>query len=118
MAIVDVAHEALIRHWKLLRQWIETNRDLLRRQRKIEAGAVAWRQNSGYLLEGLTLIEAIQFEKQQNESFPLSESAKTFIKKSRLNRRKNRIKTASWLIIPALVIVALVEHSIRRRSDS
>ena len=41
MAIVDVAHEALIRHWKLLRQWIEQNRDLLRQQQKIEAGAVA-----------------------------------------------------------------------------
>jgi hypothetical protein len=50
MAMVDVAHEALIRHWRLLRQWIEQNRDRLRQQRKIEASAVAWRtqgQRSG-----------------------------------------------------------------------
>jgi hypothetical protein len=39
-AIVDVAHEALIRHWRLLRQWIEQNRDLLRQQRRIEASAL------------------------------------------------------------------------------
>jgi hypothetical protein len=44
-AIVDVAHEALIRHWRLLRQWIEQNRDLLRQQRRIEASAVTWQEN-------------------------------------------------------------------------
>jgi hypothetical protein len=73
IAIVDVAHEALIRDWKLLREWVEQNRDLLRQQRKIEASAVAWRdqgQKSGYLLQGLLLTEAIHFEKQQWDSFP------------------------------------------------
>ena len=43
MAMVDVAHAALIRHWRLRRQWLEQNRDRLRQQRKIEASAVAWR---------------------------------------------------------------------------
>ena len=116
MAIVDVAHEALIRHWRLLRQWIEQNRDLLRQQRKIEASVVSWReqrQQSGYLLQGLPLIEAKQFEKHQAATFPLSDPAKAFIKKSIRQRRWNRIKTASWLIIPALIVVGVVEHNIR-----
>ena len=116
MAILDVAHEALIRHWRLLRQWIEQNRDSLRQQRKIEASALSWReqdQQSGYLLQGLPLIEATQFEKQQAETFPLSDHAKAFIKQSIWQRRWNRIKISSWLIIPALIVVGVVEHNLR-----
>ncbi|MGJ3248120.1 MAG: pentapeptide repeat-containing protein [Elainellaceae cyanobacterium] len=107
MAIVDVAHEALIRHWRLLRQWIEQNRDLLRQQRRIEASAVAWREYNrakGYLLQGLPLVEATQFQKQQNETFPLSDPAKNFIQKSVQQRRWNRLKTASWLILPIIIL--------------
>jgi uncharacterized protein YjbI with pentapeptide repeats len=119
MAIVDVAHEALIRHWKLLRQWIEQNRDLLRQQRKIEASAMGWReqgQKKGYLLDGLPLTEALHFEKQHRDRFPLSDSAKGFIRQSVKQRRWNRLKAASWLIIPALVVVGMVEYSLREFS--
>jgi uncharacterized protein YjbI with pentapeptide repeats len=119
MAIVDVAHEALIRHWKLLRQWIEQNRDLLRQQRKIEASAMGWReqgQKRGYLLDGLPLTEAVHFEKQQRDRFPLSDSAKGFIQQSIKQRRWNRLKTASWLIIPALIVVGVVEYNLREAS--
>ena len=119
MSIVDVAHETLIRHWKLLRQWIEQNRDLLRRQRRIEASAITWRnqnQTSGYLLQGLPLIEAIQFNKDQAETFPLSDNGKAFIQKSIEQRRLNRLKTISWLIIPALILLVIVEHYIRENA--
>ncbi|HEY9816521.1 MAG TPA: pentapeptide repeat-containing protein, partial [Candidatus Obscuribacterales bacterium] len=116
MAIVDVAHEALIRHWPLLRQWIETNRDRLRQQRRIETAAVEWREQGrtpGYLLQGLPLIEAKQFQKQQAQTFPLSQSAHHFIQKSIRRRRINRLKTASWLIILALLIGGVVEYRLR-----
>ena len=116
LAIVDVAHEALIRHWQLLRQWIEQNRDLLRQQRKIEASAVVWREQGrkrGYLLQGLPLTEAIHFEKRQGEAFPLSESAKGFVKQSLRYRRWSRIKAASLLVIPALFIGGVVEYNLR-----
>jgi len=119
MAIVDVAHEALIRHWRLLRQWIEQNRDLLRQQRKIEASAEAWRSQGhriGDLLQGLPLTEAIQFNQKQRESFPVSDSAKAFIQRSIQHRRRNRIKTTGWLMIPALVVVGIVEASLREAS--
>ncbi|MBD2072363.1 hypothetical protein H6F86_00245 [Phormidium sp. FACHB-592] len=43
LAMVDVTHAALLRQWRLRRQWLEQNRDRLRQQRKIEASAVAWR---------------------------------------------------------------------------
>ncbi|MEM7797343.1 MAG: caspase family protein [Cyanobacteria bacterium P01_C01_bin.118] len=99
-AIVDVAHEALIRHWRLLRRWIEKNRDLLRQQRRIEASAVIW-QNNEYskrnLLQGFQLNEALQFQKQQADTLPLSESAKKFIQKSVWQKRWNFLKVSSLL---------------------
>ncbi|MEM6503442.1 MAG: pentapeptide repeat-containing protein [Cyanobacteria bacterium P01_C01_bin.89] len=114
-AIVDVAHEALIRHWKLLRQWVGENRDLLRQQRRIEGSAASWQNNKNYWLEGWALKEAIRFQKQQADTFPLSEPAKEFIAKSKGRRRRKQIKTASWLIIPAIAIVGIIEYDIRER---
>ena len=116
-AIVDVAHEALIRHWRLLRQWIEQNRDLLRQQRRIETNAVTWQehqQSKGYLLQGLPLDEATQFQKQQADTFPLSDAARAFIQKSRRQRQLSRVKNASWLIFPALLMTGIVDYSLHR----
>ena len=114
--LAEVSHEALIRHWGLLRGWVEQNRDLLRQQRKIEASAVAWQEQgkvSGYLLQGVPLIEAIQFENQQKDSFPLSHLAKGLVQKSVNHRRWTRLKTASWSILPMLLLVVVLESRIR-----
>jgi energy-coupling factor transporter ATP-binding protein EcfA2 len=113
-AIVDVAHEALIRHWQLLRQWIEQNRDLLRQQRRIEASAVTWQEHQkskGYLIQGLPLDEAIQFQKQQADTFPLSNTAQQFIKKSIWYRRWGRLKIASLLVF----FVPIADYSFHRQ---
>jgi uncharacterized protein YjbI with pentapeptide repeats len=115
-AIVDVAHEALIRYWRPLRQWIEQNRDLLRQQRRIETSAVIWQEHQkskGYLLQGLLLDEALHFQKQQAETFPLSDEARAFIQKSRRQRQWNRLKIANSLIIPATIAIVIIEYNIR-----
>jgi len=39
---VEVAHEALIRTWSRLRQWLDANRDDLRLQRRVTAAAAEW----------------------------------------------------------------------------
>ncbi len=39
---VEVAHEALIRQWQLLHQWIEDSREDLRLQRRVTAAATDW----------------------------------------------------------------------------
>ncbi|NJN73136.1 MAG: peptidase C14 [Limnothrix sp. RL_2_0] len=118
-AIVDVAHEALIRNWRLLRQWLGENRDRLRQQRKIEASAESWReqgQKKGYLLQGLPLNEAKLFQQVHQEDFPLSDIARQFIKKSLRHRQITRLKTASWLLIPAVVVGGFIEAQYRENS--
>lgn len=83
-AVVDVVHEALIRHWPLLRSWVEENREGLIRKRAIEAAAQEW-QNQGepvdvaYLLQGPKLAEAENFSRQWAETVPLSSVAQSYI---------------------------------------
>ena len=117
--LTEVSHEALIKHWHLLRQWIGKNRGLLQKQRQIEASASFWReqdQKDGYLLQGLPLIEAVQFNRQQGELFPISDNGKIFIQNSVRHRRWKIIRTASLLLIPAFTLIAIIEHPIRENS--
>jgi hypothetical protein len=112
-ATVDVAHEALIRNWPQLRQWLDESRDLLRKQRKIDLVAKEWnsqQRKPGYLLQGLLLDEAIQFRKQQADILPLSDLTREYIRKSRRHRYWNRLKAASIL----LVVVPIVDYSLHR----
>lgn len=40
--VIDVVHEALIRYWPLLRDWIDENRDTLRFKRRIDNAVRYW----------------------------------------------------------------------------
>ncbi|WP_353258707.1 WD40 repeat domain-containing protein [Prochlorothrix hollandica] len=71
--VVDVIHEALIRHWGLLRHWIETHRDDLRQQRELQEQAEQWFRKGkapDYLLQGEALREALTFWLQWTEDSP------------------------------------------------
>ncbi len=58
---VEVAHEALIRGWSRLRQWIDADRDGLRIRRQLTEAAREWQKHPGdasYLYQGTRLMEA------------------------------------------------------------
>ena len=83
-ATVDVVHEALIRHWPLLRRWVEENREKLLRQRAIEAAAKEWQgqgepEELAYLLQGPKLAEAESFLGSATEGVSLSNLARDYI---------------------------------------
>ncbi|MHC5596517.1 MAG: nSTAND1 domain-containing NTPase [Nostoc sp.] len=120
VAVVDVAHEALIRHWLLLRKWIEESRDTLQQKRKIEAAAIEWRDRQrvkDYLLQGKRLREVKDFQKQQTENLRLSDLAAEFIQTSVRQTRNNRFRSVGFfLIIPLVASVVLgtvIEKQIR-----
>ncbi|MDZ7950911.1 pentapeptide repeat-containing protein [Nostoc sp. DedQUE09] len=102
IAVVDVAHEALIRHWLLLRKWIEESRDILRQKRKIEAAAIEWRDREkakDYLLQGKRLTEANIFQKAQDDNLKLSDLAIELIQTSIRNRLNNHFKLIFFFLI-------------------
>ena len=98
LAVVDVAHEILIREWELLRGWINENRKFLIQQKEIEAAAEEWqsqknKKKKDYLIRGKRLREARKFQKEQKENYPLSELAETFIARSIKHQRREIIKS-------------------------
>ncbi|WP_016952361.1 caspase family protein [Anabaena sp. PCC 7108] len=88
LEVVDVAHEALIRHWDRLSDWLNKSRDDIRRERKIEADAKEWLANDRaeeYLLRGRKLREAEVFlediQKDPDKVF-FDKDAKQFVQQS------------------------------------
>ena len=67
--VVDVAHEALIRHWPLLRTWLNENRDEIRFHRRLEEAALYWdnhRQAEGLLWRSPDLEMMEDFHKKHS----------------------------------------------------
>jgi WD40 repeat protein/DNA-binding SARP family transcriptional activator len=63
---VEVAHEALIREWPALRQWLDDNREGLRLHRRITEAAREWERlerDPGTLYRGLRLGRALEWAK-------------------------------------------------------
>jgi WD40 repeat protein len=93
VAVVDVAHESLIRHWSRLRELLDNNREAIRTERKIQAAAQEWRnkeKSKDYLLTGLRLEEAEKFLKDRGDIVPLSSLGREFIKESRKERDRRQ----------------------------
>ncbi|MDX2243363.1 MAG: caspase family protein [Leptolyngbyaceae cyanobacterium bins.302] len=108
---VDIAHEALIRNWGLLRSWLDENREMLRRQRRIERAAREWSlsheaRSQEYLLRGSRLLDAEDFLNSYAEE--LSMLAHRYIAASReANRRIRRELRLLQVSVPCTLMVAL-----------
>ncbi|AOY82944.1 SUMF1/EgtB/PvdO family nonheme iron enzyme [Moorena producens JHB] len=89
VAVVDVAHETLIRYWSRLRKLLDNNREAIRTEQKIQTAAKEWRdkeKSKDYLLIGLRLGEAEKFLEDSGHIVPLSSLGSEFIDESRKER--------------------------------
>ncbi|GET41842.1 nSTAND1 domain-containing NTPase [Microseira wollei] len=121
VAVVDVAHEALIRHWSRLRQWVNENRDALRKKRNIEQDAQEWldKGKSGdYLLRGAKLAEAENFLQDYSDTVPLSSLAKEFVQVSQADRRKVQTFIGSTIAFVLAVIFYIVGFAFWQQQQS
>jgi WD40 repeat protein len=109
--VVDVTHEALIRNWSLLKDWIDENRDMLRRQRRIEATAQEWdgagqSAKGEYLLQGLRLRDAEDFIRLYPQE--LSALAQQYVSISQVAvRRARRESRQVQIAVPSVLLATL-----------
>ena len=64
---VEIVHEALIKKWRLLRDWIDRHRDFRKWQERLRASIRQWEvsnHNEGALLRGFPLDEAIDWKEK------------------------------------------------------
>ncbi|MBD2214090.1 caspase family protein [Nostoc linckia FACHB-104] len=95
VTVVDVTHEALIRHWPRLRAWVSENRAAIRVERKIEAASEEWESKSkskDYLFTGSKLAEAENYLQEYGDLGLLSHLASEFVQKSIQQRN-----TSKWV---------------------
>ncbi|MCY7276457.1 MAG: hypothetical protein LH702_22675, partial [Phormidesmis sp. CAN_BIN44] len=117
--VIDVAHEALIRYWSRLRQWVEENRIALKQKRTIEDAVEDWVQQGkpvelAYLLQGSKLAEAENFLQTYIDTMPLSSLAEEFIQLSQAQRDRQRQqeqvrkrwKVAAVIAFPTLIAMS------------
>lgn len=80
----EVAHEALIREWPTLRNWLEEDREGLYTHRRLTEAAQEWdklNRDPGALYRGLRLVRALEWVKAHYEM--LSTLERDFIEASR-----------------------------------
>ncbi|MGG6242379.1 caspase family protein [Nodosilinea sp. AN01ver1] len=100
----DIAHEALIRNWPLLQQWLQSHRPIVRQQRAVEAAAQEWHRHQqpnhpDYFLPKTRLNEAKGFKQAHGEQ--LSVLAHNYLEAcDRYARRCCRQRHLVRLLIP------------------
>ncbi|NMG10474.1 hypothetical protein DP117_27825, partial [Brasilonema sp. UFV-L1] len=91
--ILDIAHEALIRHWKKLEDWVKDFRLAIQRERRIEDNANEWDSQGrpeNFLLREGGLARAEDFKNQYLHLGFLNKTAREFIKESQNLRDRLR----------------------------
>ncbi|MET8079675.1 hypothetical protein [Streptomyces sp. NPDC005303] len=134
---VQLAHEALLTCWPRLHGWIEQERDLLRRRRRLSDAAADWEaggRDPGALYRGARLDEAAKLLTDETGAALLTARERTYLtaalaareaddRAARTSaRRGRRLRTAlSVLLAVALVsgLAAFQQHrdNQRRRTD-
>ncbi len=110
--VVEVAHEALIREWPTLRDWLNQDRDGLIRHRELTADVNDWlnlERDPGALYRGAKLQRALAWT--ANPPDPLSELELEFLEASRGQAAQavNEVRARRLLIgVSAALVLALV----------
>jgi len=97
---VEVVHDALIRNWDELRQWMDTNREFRTWQERLQTRIQEWKDSKGELLSKTRLKIAQEWLHQRGQELSLEQ--KKFIKKSRRRQNINQ-----WLAIGVTSVIGI-----------
>lgn len=93
--VVEVAHEALIRHWSQFKDWVDANREFLVWQHRFNVTRKKWEENERsveLLLRGRPMSEALEWLRKNPDRF--SEDERHFVLVSRSRRTRERVVAA------------------------
>jgi formylglycine-generating enzyme required for sulfatase activity len=99
---IEVSHEALIRHWQRLKDWIEADRRFLAWQQRLSASIEQYEESKGrsdFLLRGFPLTEALDWLKKKPANFSPRERQFVTTSKTREIRRRWLAATVGSLVL-------------------
>jgi hypothetical protein len=110
---VSVAHEALLREWQRVKEWLTENREFLRMRDRLDSSLKLWlsrgKQRDDLLGPGLPLAEGEKLLKDFRPSLSLEQSdyvSSSVAERKRRRRAEERIRYAVMAAISVLAIVA------------
>ena len=104
---VEVAHEALIRHWPLLRGWLDEDRAGLRTHRRLTEASDEWerlRRDEAVVYRGVRLAEAVEWLAQHPDS--ANERERAFVAASVAARQRERVRGRRRITLVGLLLLA------------
>ncbi len=108
--VVTICHEAMLKHWPRLAEWIDGNRDFLRTRARIDSAANRWieegRQEAFLLQEGKPLAEGLHLLDRRSD---LTSREIEYIEASqaaaKARRRKRRLR--NQLVVATLLAISV-----------
>ncbi len=112
---VGVVHEALLRRWPRVVEWVQDNRRLLQAKARLQRAATRWeeegRQDDHLLNPGRPLVEALEIESIHPSS--LGNQERDFINASaQIFNRKRRLRRGAIVTLATLTLIASFMASI------
>lgn len=110
--VVEVAHEALIRKWKTLREWLQADREKLLALAKLRAWTAEWQSFPGALLRDDQLGYAREVQRAQGEDLDpgmhdlIIASEAALQQRSRAEHQRKRAALTSGLLVAAMLLGA------------
>jgi WD40 repeat protein len=120
---VEIAHEALIREWPRLRQWLTDDRDTLRLHRRLTEAATEWKDNGRdqeFLYRGTRLaawLDRPQERLNQLERDFLKASSQFTARERSVARRRVRVGVSA-LALALILISALAVATVAQRNEA
>ncbi len=103
---VEVVHEALIREWGTLREWMNANRDFRTWQERLKVALREWKNNnhdSGALLRGVPLNVAAEWLRKR--AGEMTQEERDFIQVS-VRKQKRRRQFTTFGVSGAFIVVS------------
>ena len=116
---VELAHEALLKHWERLKQWIDQDREALQIRRRFEEAAAEWLRSGrdpSFLYRGARLAQAEEWS--QNHLGEESALQRKFLKASINKKRWSMVQLAAAILAAVAVlflIYGLLQRSLLQR---
>lgn len=105
---VDIAHEALLREWSVLRGWLEDDDEARRLQRELADAAQVWhrdgREATGLL--GGRRLQAV-LEAHRARQLTVNETEQAFLDASSGRATRDRRRSVLLVALPAVLVAAL-----------
>src|SRR5271157_5229095 len=109
---VSVAHEALLREWQRVKEWLTENREFLRMRDRLDSSLKLWlsrgKQKDELLGPGLPLAEGDKLVKDFGPSLNREQTDYVYASIAERKRRKQTQERVRYAVMAAIAILAIV----------